>query len=167
MGGLTTPGFSRLRAFVTKYTRPAEEDSEDVHGGHGNSEDEQSDEEDLGSEEDSDSDYHESNDPKRRAWASSTEVLIPCTDDDSNAVLAALSGDIFTSITLDMHGLLSGKLEIPDLEFRLRQILPNARRSTVQELEEKLVQAGFLVPWSLGPEVWPPRVYSPDPIQNS
>ncbi len=59
---------------------------------------EQSDEEDLRSEEDYDSDCIDSNDLERRAWTSSTEVLIPCTEDDSNAVLAALSGDIFTPL---------------------------------------------------------------------
>lgn len=166
VGGLTTPAFSRVRAFLPEYTRadvehpetrPAEKDSQDVHGGDGDSETEQSDEEDLRSEEDYDSDYFDSNDLERRAWISSTEVLIPCT---RNAVLDALSGDIFTSITLSTNGDLVGKLEIPDLEARLRQILPNARRSTVEELEEDLIQDGFLVPWSLGPKVWPPRVYS-------
>jgi hypothetical protein len=170
--GSTTPAFSRLLAFVPEYTRadgihpearPAEEYSQDVNCGHGDSEDEQSDEEDLGSEEDFDSDYYNSNDSERRAWASSTEVLIPCNDDDSNVVLAGLSGDIFTSITRGTDGDLLGKLEIPDLESRLRQILPNARRSTVQKLEKRLVKDGYLVPWSAGPDVWPPRVYSPDP----
>ncbi|KAI7972609.1 hypothetical protein EIK77_009072 [Talaromyces pinophilus] len=173
VGGLTTPAFSRVRAFLPEYsrsdvehpeTRTAEKDSQDVHGGDGDSE--KSDEEDLRSEEDYDSDCIDSNDLERRAWTSSTEVLIPCTEDDSNAVLAALSGDIFTSITLSTDGELVGKLEIPDLEARIRQILPNARRSTVQELEEDLIQDGFLVPWSFGPEVWPPRVYLHDPAYD-
>jgi hypothetical protein len=168
--GLTTSAFSRLHAFVPEYTRadgthpetrPAEEDSQDVHGGYGDSEDEQPDEGDLQSEEDSDSDYFERNESERRTWARSTEVLIPCTVDDSNAILTALSGDIFTSITLDTDGCLFGKLQIPDLESRLQQILPNARRSTVQELEAALIQYGFLVPWSRGPDFWPPEeVYS-------
>jgi hypothetical protein len=175
VGNLTTPVFSRVRAFLPEYsradveypeTRPAEKDSQDVHGGDGDSETEQSDEEDLRSEEDYDSDCIDSNDLERRAWTSSTEVLIPCTEDDSNAVLAALSGDIFTSITLSTDGELVGKLEIPDLEARIRQILPNARRSTVEELEEDLIQDGFLVPWSFGPEVWPPRVYLHDPAYD-
>ncbi|QKX56752.1 uncharacterized protein TRUGW13939_03859 [Talaromyces rugulosus] len=172
VGGLTTPAFSQLRGFVPEYTRaavmhpetrPAEEDSQDVYGGHGDSEGEQSDEEEFGSEEDLDGDNDDSNDSERRTWASSTEVLIPCNDDDSNAVLAGLFGDIFTSITRGKNGCLLGKLEIPGLESRLQQILPNARRSTVQELEEALIQDGFLVPCSAGPDVWPPRVYSPDP----
>jgi hypothetical protein len=166
---LTTSAFSLLRAFVPEYTRadgihpenrPAEEDFQDVHGGYGDSEDEQSDEEDLEIKEDSDCDYYERNESERRAWASSTDVLIPCTA-DSNAVLTALSGDIFTSIALGTDGRLLGKLDIPDFESRLRQILPNARRSTVQELEEGLILDEFLVPWSLGPDFWPPKeVYS-------
>lgn len=165
---LTTPAFSLLRAFVPEYTRaddihpetrPAEEDSQDVHGEYGDPEDEQSDEEDLGSEEDFDSGYYDSNDSEQKSWAGSAEVPIPCNDNDSNAVLAGLYGDIFTSITLDRDGSLTGRLEIPDLESKLRQISPNTRRSTVQELEEALIQDGFLVPWSDGPDVWPPSVY--------
>ncbi|KAF4177918.1 hypothetical protein CNMCM8927_008970 [Aspergillus lentulus] len=167
---LTTLPVSRLRAFVPEYTRadgmhpensPAEEDFQDVHGGYGDSEDEQSDEEDLVLKEDSDCDYYERNESERRAWASSTDVLIPCPADDSNAVHTALSGDIFTSIALGTDGCLLGKLDIPDFESRLRQILSNARRSTVQELEKDLIRDELLVPWSLGPDFWPPKeVYS-------
>jgi hypothetical protein len=175
VGGLNTPAFSRVRAFLPEHIRadgrhpeirPAEKDSQVVHGGDGDSETEQSDEEDLSSEEDYDSDFLDSNDSERRAWASSTEALIPRTEDDSNTVLAALSGDIFTFITLSTYGDVIGKLNIPDLEARLREILQNARRSTVQELEGDLIDNGFLVPWSRGPDVWPPSVYSDDPTYD-
>ncbi|OKL57442.1 hypothetical protein UA08_07168 [Talaromyces atroroseus] len=171
--GLNTSAFSQLLAFVPQYTRagdihpenkPAQEDSQDAHVGYGDPEDEQSDKEDLEIEENSDSEYYERNErneSERRAWASSTVALVPRTVDDGNAVLTALSGEIFSSIALGMDGLLLGQLEIPDLESRLRQILPNARRYTVQELEEALAMNGFLVPWNLGPDFWPPKeVYS-------
>lgn len=155
---LTIPALSRLLAFVPVHsedleftgsddihheTRLAEESSKDVHSEDGYcdgqnrktgySESEQSEYEDLQSDEDYYGDYYESNDSEHRAWASVTEVLIPHTEDDGDFVLAALSGNIFTSITREEDGYLIGNLEVPGIKSRLGQTSPNAKVSTVHE----------------------------------
>lgn len=154
--GPITPASSRLLGFVSLLseelkhkdydgthsdTRSAGESLSDVRSDGGyfesesyrssDSESDQSGYEDFESDDDYDSEFYDSNDSERKAWAGDTEALVPLTKGDSDFVLDTLSGDIFTSIGRGFRDSLTRNLTIPEIDSRLRQISSTARRYTV------------------------------------
>ncbi|KAJ5369842.1 uncharacterized protein N7496_005934 [Penicillium cataractarum] len=183
---LNTPAFARLLALIPPSSqRPESTGSGDSHLKDGYDEDEHcnaSDPESKNSElevpereeeSNSDNEYQSDekydgdcssqsrNDSEHMAWAHATEVLVPHAKGDSDFVLDALSGNIFENLTRSW-GELVGNLNVPDIESRVQHISSNARGSTVHELEQTLVEAGYFVPRREAPSVWPPSIYSPD-----
>jgi hypothetical protein len=183
---LATPASARLLAFIpvlserTAYigcgstsptTVPLDESLKNFHSTYehcrsenrenGAKEGEQFDDENSLRERDQGDFHRESDNSERKAGIYSTEILIPHTKDDSDFVLESLSGDIFKSPTIRKRSPY-GLVAVPGLESRIQQISSRARRSTVHELWQILIRAGYLVPSHDVEKVWPPSVYSLD-----